>query len=336
MTKFLFALLFLLSFGFKAISQDKIITNNSDTIDCKIVQLNKKEIVFQMSTKGIVTNGILPRSKVLAYQLSDNTIQLLLSTNSSAKKKGKNANKDVSNVLQQDSAIDTNSLKKLPIKKQPPFSFNLYSGYGYIIASTKDAIYKLTNYGYDFAPAKSYYDKLKHNWRTGASLHYTPFQYRLYALGFGLAFVNQTSSSSITGRINTGDGMHWKYGTHSETIYANLYAFSLRHNFFLDKEKHFTIYEESGMGLSTYRNEFLFAYSPMLLKAYSTGYYSKTGLDIELCRWLSFNVNAGYFLSMFNTFTANNGYSTQQMILPKGQYESLAKPTVEAGVSLKF
>lgn len=316
-------------------AQDKIITLTNDTIDCKIVQLDKKEIVFQMSTKGIVTNGVLPRSKVLAYQLSDDTFQMLLSNNSSAKKKFKNANTDASEE-QQNTAVNKSNANKLPVKKQPPFSLNLFSGYGYIIANTNDAVYKMTGYGYDLAPAKNYYDNLKHNWRNGASLHYTPFQYRYYALGFGLAFINQTSSSSITGRVTPGDGMHWQYGTHSETIYANLYAFSLRHNFFLDQEKHLTIYEESGMGLSTYRNELVFLYAPLLLKAFTTGYYSKTGLEIELYRWLSFDVNAGYFLSMFNTFTAYNGYSTQQMTLPSGQYESLGKVTVEAGVTIKF
>lgn len=237
---------------------------------------------------------------------------------------------DEKEVYFQEYAKDLESIRK------PFFSLRLHSGYGYITANSNAALNKMVSYGYDLAAAKDYYNRFRNTLLTGASFHFTPFQYKYYALGLGLTYINQTSSSSITGWVDPSDGVHLQYGTYTETIYTNLYAFSIRHNLFLDKQKQITLYEESGMGLLTYRNEHQFIYTPLLLKAFSPGYYTKAGVEVDLLKWLSFDINAGFFWSFFNHFSVDNGYSVQQNSLPTGQYESLAKVTIEAGLSFKF
>jgi hypothetical protein len=309
-------------FVFSSFAQDKIITLKHDTIDCKIIELNNNKIAFHITTKGIISTGVLPRTEVLTYLVSPESFHSLINQQkASDHKTEKKLNRVVNDSI---------------YKNHPRFSFQIHSGYGYLTASSAAAASNLVRYGFDSSLANDYYKRFRNTILSGVSFQFTPFEFKYYALSVGLTYMNQMSSSSISGTVDPGDGVHFYNGTYSEHIYANHYGLSLRHTFFFNKTKKTNVFLEGGSGLVTYRNELHFLYSPMLLKSVAPGSSIKLGLETDLTKFLSININAGYYLAILKNITVNNGLVVQETTLPKGNYESLGKITLLAGLSYKF
>lgn len=309
-------------FVFASIAQDKIITLKHDTIDCKIIELNNNEIAFHITTKGILSTGVLPRTEVLTYLVSPESLHSLLKQQEASDHKiERKLNREANDSI---------------YKNHPRFSFQIHSGYGYLTASSTAAANNLVRYGFDSSLANDYYKRFRNTFLSGISFQFTPFEYKFYALSFGLIYMNQTSSSSISGRVDPGDGVHYYNGTYSEQVYVNHYGLSMRHTLFLNKTKKTNVFLEGGSGIVTYRNEFHFVDVPMLLKSIAPGSFIKVGMETNLTKHLAFNINTGYYLAFLKNITVNNGLIVQETTLPKGNYESLGKITLFAGLSYKF
>jgi len=320
--KILLSIIPFIVFAFVSLAQDKIITLQQDTIDCKIIELNNNKITFHITTKGIISTGVLPRTEVLTYLVSPESLNSLIKQQKAIEhEREKRLNRVVNDSI---------------YKNLRHFSFQIHSGYGYLTASSTAAANTLAGYGFNSSLANEYYKRFRNILLSGVSFQYIPFEFKYYALSFGLIYMNQMSSSSISGTVDPGDGIHYYNGTFSEQVYVNHYGLSMRHTFFLNKTKKTNVFLEGGSGFVTYRNELHFLYSPLLLKSVAPGSYIKLGLETKLTKFLSVNINAGYYLAFLKNITVNNGSDIQKMTLTDGNYESLGKITLLAGLSYKF
>ena len=309
-------------FVLTSFAQDKIITLKHDTIDCKIIELDNNQITFHITTKGILSKGVLPRTKVLTYLLSPESLNFMIKQQKASDHEiEKKLNREVNDSI---------------YKNHPRFSFQIHTGYGYLSASSKAASDNLVGYGFDSSLANDYYKRFRNTILSGISFQYIPFEFKYYALSFGLSYMNQMNSSSISGTVDPGDGVHYYNGTLSEQVYINHYGLSIRHTFFFNKTKKTNIFLEGGSGFVTYRNELHFIYTPLLIKSIASGSYIKLGVEKNITKYLAFNIDAGYYLAFLKNITVNNGSNVQEITLSDGKYESLGKITLLAGLSYKF
>ena len=276
-------------------AQDRIITSQNDTINCKISKVNSSNIFFTVKTGNILTKGKIEREKVLNYY-SDNST----------------AENDLGFYLPESSR----------------WRLGLTGGFNYLTASSSKAETAMIQQGISKANAESYYDNLKPGIGAGADLHYMIT--KMY--GIGLIYKFYRNNSKIESFFNPNDGLNLMFGQMSEKIYVNYAGVSFYSEQFLKANPRLKLSSYYSMGMAFYRDEAVIVNSPFLLtgKAFATNL--DLGLEYFVFPRISAGINVSYFLSSLKKITLNDGNSTITKKLEKEEFENISRLDLSFGI----
>lgn len=281
-----------------ALSQDKIVTLNHDTIDCKITRVSNTTIYFEVTNKGIRSSAKLPVNSILSYTRNEMS------------------------PVKAESTLYNNPFPRLRL--------GLGGGLGYLTASSKEAEEYLVNSGLAPDLAKSYYRDL----RTGLYAYGDLIYLFTPSYGAGLKYKFFDTSGSVEGFFDPQDGVNLIYTTYSEQIYINYAGASLYFQQFIDKKKSFRVNSQISIGLATYRNEAEYLNGYLLLTGKNIGMDTSLGLEYFLSGNISAGADLGLFYSTIRKMKMTDGTSTMDLVLEKGNYENLSR--VELSVGFRF
>jgi hypothetical protein len=285
----------LLSIGY---SQDKIITMNNDTIDCKINKISRNTIFFDVTTKSVKSSGKLPLSSVLNYTISGKATPEGL----------KAVNKD-------------------PFER---LRLGMNGGPGYLLGSTKKAKDYLVSLGLTPDQVNSYYKDLKLGMNANADLTFliTP------NFGAGIKYRFFDTSGSIEGFIDPQDGVHLFYTTYKEQIYVNYIGGMFFSQQFIGSRKSFKLNSACSFGLTTYRNEAGYLNGYYLLTGKNFGTDVSLGLEYFITSYFSVGVDLSAFYSSIRKVKLTDGTTTTTVDLDKEDYEDLSRLDISFGIRL--
>ncbi|MGF7138567.1 hypothetical protein [Roseimarinus sediminis] len=307
-------------------AQDKIITQNKDTIDCKITAIDGDSLTFEIVTKGITTTGTYSQKQIDAVHFSTESLGNIRQFNQM-----KPADRSLAEKSYNEKALyqENNDKSK--------FSVQLQSGYGSLLASSTEAMHQLIVLGFDYDPARRYYQELRSTLVNSIALQYQLFTIRGYQLSMGISYQNMFNHSlAESAQINVDDGIHKVNGTFEEKIYTNYYAYGLRHTFTMGAKRKSAISLEAGTGLVSYRNQLILAHSPVLIQGLAPAYYSQLAYAFRITPALSLDVTGGLFAAVLKNLKVSTPYSSQRSELSSDQYESLSRAYVKAGLTYHF
>ena len=303
--KLLIPIFFLVMFS-AGYSQDKIITVNNDTIDCRINKISRSTIFFDIITNGIKTTGQLPLSSVLNYSVSA--------------KAAKEA---------------TPGATPVKIKSANSYSFDrlrfgIGGGPGYLLAGSEDAEKAMVIMGLESGKAKSYYKGLKLGLQANADLTYliTP----IFGAGIKYKFFN--TSNSVEGFFDLQDGVHLIYTTYEEQIYTNFAGAMFFSQQFIGRNEQFKLSSSLSAGLATYRNEAGYLNGYYLLKGKNLGTDFSVGLEYFITDQISVGADLSAFYSSIRKIKITDGSTTNTMDLEKENYENLSRIDFSIGIRL--
>lgn len=293
----LIAILFfgLLSSGY---SQDKIITVNNDTIDCKITKISRNIIYFDLITRGVKTTGSLPLSSVLNYTIS------------------------AAETPEKQKASGIYSFERIRL--------GFSGGAGYLTASSEKAEESLTSQGLSADQAKSYYRNMKTGWDANADLTFliTPY------LGTGFKYKFFYTAGSLEGFFDPQDGVNLIYSTYGERIYVNYYGAMFYYQQFIGANESFRFTSAYSFGLTTYRNEAEYLNRYYLLTGRNYGIDGSIGLEYLITDRLSAGADLSFFYSSIRKMDMTDGTNSQTIDLDKDNYENLSR--LEFSIGIKF
>ncbi len=309
----LILLLIIIALFVNANAQDKIITLKNDTIDCSILEINPKQLIFEIDSKGIKSKGEINRSEISGYFLSANSRATFENANTKSE----------------------NKQQRKPSKFFSAFQFGLSGGYGSLLGSSKAAQNILISKGFGPAEVREYYDDFRGGLLIDACAHYLFFNVEGGSVGCGLNYSLMTSSQSVSGYILEDieqDGvLDWYFATYSEKYYINFYGLSI---YAKKKVGPIKLYLEDALGFVSYRNELKYLSGPLLLTSASLGTKSKLGIEIPVTKNLLVDINSSLFFSQLSWIKRNNGYNSQKMQLDSEYKENLSR--FEVALGLKY
>jgi len=291
-----FLLFSLISSGY---SQDKIITLNYDTIDCKINKISNNIIFFEVYTKGVRSTGKIPLTGVLNYTISSNLVE---------NKKEKRT-------------VITDPFRRLRL--------GINGGIDYLFASSKEAeAYMSDNFGITSSEAKSYYRDLKLGYNANGSLTYliTP------EYGAGIKYSFFSTSAGIESFVDPQDGVHLIYASYNEQIYVNyIGAVFYAQQTFGNKSK-VLLNSACSFGLATYRNEAEYLKEYYLITGMNIGTDVSIGFEYFINRSISIGADLSALFSSIRKMEITDGINTTTIDLDKENYENLSRIGFSAGI----
>ena len=295
---FLLLLLFL-SISYAGVSQDKIITTQSDTIDCKIIKITKKVIYFDMITKNIKSSGKLPLSNVSRY-----TIESKVSENH-----------------------ETVQKKSVPYQR---LRLGLGGGFGYVFASSKEAEQELVDMGFSKKQAQSYYNRLRLGQLGSADLTY--FISPNYGMGAKYKFFE--TSNSQEGFLDPQEGNNLIYGNLSEKIYVNFFGVTFHTQQCFANQPKLRLTSTYALGLATYRNETDAIVRRFLLTGKSFAADINIGIEYFVRKNISLGMDLSGFYSSIHKLKVNDGTNSTTMELDKDNYENISRIDLSFGIKI--
>ena len=298
--KILFITWFFLTLLTDAFSQDKIITLNNDTIECKITRISRNTIYFNLFTSGIRTAGSLPLSSVRNYSISATVIT---------------------------------DEKKIPdIISTDRLRLGISGGAGYLTSSSEKAEEALTGQGIEPGKAASYYKNLRTGWSANADLTYmiTP------ELGTGIKYRFFYTSGSLDGFFDPQDGIHLIYGTYGETIFVNYFGALFSYQQYIGSNDAFRLYSAFSLGMATYRNEAEYINTYYLMTGRNLGTEGTAGLEYFITDHISLGADLCAFYSTLKKIRMTDGINTSNIDLDKENYENLTRIDFSVGIRFYF
>ncbi len=293
-------LVFLTGICYKVFPQDKIVTVNQDTIECKITRISNSYIFFEVTTKGVVSSGRLPLARVSDYTIS-----------AAGQSNGK--------------------------KTASPVSFErirvgISGGPGYLIASSKKAEEAMVGMGLTSGQAKSYYKDLKTGIIANSDITFlfTP------EYGAGLRYKFLDTYGNLEGFFDPQDGVNLIYTTYSEHIYVNYFGASYFSQKKTGRQNAFSLSSEISFGLAVYRNEAEYVNSCLLLTGKNIGMDASFGLEYFITKNFSAGADLSVFYSSLRKIRITDGTSTTTIKLDKDNYENLSRIELSAGIRYYF
>lgn len=280
---------------FLANAQDRIITNQNDTINCKISKVTSSNIFFTIRTGNVSTGGKVERNNVLSYYSENGT-------------------------------DDVNTGFITPAASR--WRLGLSGGLNYITASSSEAETALIQQGVTKQDAKSYYNDLKLGLSGGADLHYMIT--KMY--GIGMIYKFYSTNSKIESFFDPQDGVNLIFGQMNEKIYVHYAGLSFYSEQFMRSNPRWKFSACYSAGMAFYRDEAIVVNTPFLLtgKAFATNL--DLGLEYFVFPRISAGINVSYFLSSLKKVTLNDGNSTTVQELEKENYENISRLDLSVGI----
>jgi hypothetical protein len=292
----LFVMSFLFSVSF-SYGQDKIITWNNDTIDCRIIKTGSKSIAFEKLEGSVRTTGKIDRLEVQRLIISGQAgrePQLQLTTHR--------------------------------------VEFNVDAGPSYLVASTKDAKSAAVSQGWTQEQADSYYKKYKLGWSGSASAHWILQP----EMGVGLQYRIFSSGASEWVTLDPQDGIHLYYGQMKENLFLNYFGPSLKTFQSAGVDNRFRFTSSVSAGLLLYRDEVSVLQSNVLLTGKTFGATFALSAEYLITNHVSVGVKTGIFASKLKKVTIDDGNSLNTVKLPKEQVENVSALDLSAGLRFYF
>lgn len=282
-----------LSLGY---SQDKIVTLNHDTLDCKINRISHNTIFFNVTTKGVKSSGELPLTSVLNYTISGKA------------------------TPGEQKSVNTNSFERLRL--------GMNGGFGYLLSSSKTAEEDMSSQGFTLENAKSYYRDLRSGLYADADLTWmiTPD----YSAGIKYKFFD--TSGRTEGFVDPQDGVNLYYTIYKEQIYVNYLGAEFLFQQFVGNQKSFKLNSAYSIGLATYRNEAEYLNGYYLLTGKNVGMETGLGLEYFITRHFSVGTELSVFYSSIRKMKVTDGSNTTTIDLDKDNYENLTRLNISFGL----
>lgn len=210
------------------------------------------------------------------------------------------------------------------------FVISVDGGLGYLIASAKVAKDQMKSYGISDQDADQYYRKLKLGEQAGASAYY--FVNPSY--GLGLDYNLFTTSSSVMGYLDPGDGWTKYYGPFSEKIYTSFVGTSVFQNQKLSDK--WNLYGKFSLGMAFYRNEARIIVAPALITGSAFAIRGEYGIAYSLTRNISVNAGISYLLSSLRKIHLDDGTNSSEVKLEGDSKENLSRFNLSTGLQFHF
>lgn len=284
-----------LSVVFLTKAQDRIITIQNDTINCKISKISSSNIFFTIKTGNISTKGKIDRDKVLNYYSESN-------------------------------GVDESIGFSVPAPSR--WRLGLSGGLNYLTASSSEAETNLVQQGADKQVAESYYKDLKLGQSLGTDLHYMITK----TYGIGLIYKLYSNNSLMETFFDPQDGVNLLFGKFQENIFVNYGGISFYSEQYMKSNPRWKWSSYYSAGMAFYRDEAILLNMPVLAtgKAFATNL--DFGLEYFILPRIAAGINLSYFLSSLKKLTLNDGNSTITQDLDKKSYENISRVDLSVGI----
>jgi len=279
--------------------QDRIITLNNDTINCKINRVTRNDIYFDLTTQGVTTTGRIPLADILTYSINPAATQAL-------------------------------RYKPAMTGSFPRLRLGISGGAGYIISSSETAEESMVLWGITPDDAESYYRNLKTGIYGSSDITWMLTQ----RIGLGLRYKLFGTSGSVEGFFDPQDGFNIFYSTYSEHIYVNFAGASLLYSEPLGSRQKFRIYAAWAAGVALYRNEAESFQGNFLITGNSFGMDGALGLEYLINPSLAVAAELSTFNALLKKIEMTDGSETETLELEKENYENLSR--FELSLGIKF
>ena len=282
----------------KGYSQDRIITMNNDTIDCKVNKITNNTIFFELTARNVKSSGKIPLSSVLNYTISGKAAQ------------------------EEPIAFEIIQFER--------FRLGLNGGLGYLLSSSKRAEEAMVSQGLTTDQAQSYYRDMKSGMNANADLIclITP------NFGAGVKYRFFDTSDNLEGFFDPQDGVHLIYGTYGEKIYVNFIGAMAFYQQYIGSQKSFLVNSACSFGFTNYRNEAEYLNEYLLLTGKNFGLDYNIGLEYCINRNFSVGIDLSFFYSSLRKVKVTDGTTTTTVDLEKDEYENLTRLDLSIGIRL--
>jgi len=300
--------------------QDKIITIQQDTINCKIISISNNNILYEQKENGLLVGKFIPTDQVLEF-------------------------------LRSSSGILGNPYRKAGQKTKPerPWMISINPGRSIMLASTTDDENALINYlGANISKTKDYYKQLKHGWNLSGDIYYLSSD----NFGIGAKYSLFTTSAEQDFIINFAPlqpGFYFNTPLHSymystmelkEKIYIHYAAPSLIFRQWLDENKKFQLIETLSVGYVHYRCEeqMKFAYYNSNVLEESNTWGADIGLSAGYypLQWLSVGMNVGFMYARLTEVKFTTIDFSEKQALAEKDYEYLTRFDYSLNIRFHF
>lgn len=291
----LFLFLFICS---KSFSQDLIVTQKGDSINCSIQKENKDFVYYSYYDKhNILKNSLLIREKI-----------------SSIHKDFYLRNKED----YRSNGYSTNSNNYTKNINYHQFRIGIYGGLSYLLSPINDQLDK------DF---EKHYKELKSGIHLGVNAEFYFNEY----LGIGAKFCRfLTENQSL---VDIYMGQNIQTVQLREDIYTTFIGPSFSARMYTAANNKNNFHANISLGLVSYTDNVSYIYDYQI-NTTTIGIITEYGYDIAISNNFSLGAMVSIMLSNFNEFEITDGVNTQQITLPEGEYEGLNR--IDFGLVLRF
>ena len=277
-------------------SQDLIVTNENDSINCKITKIKRETAFFTFQTNDDFIRTMLPLSKINTYQYN-------YFPESEAP-----ANINIDNI----------GLPNLDSKDFPYLNISVIGGYSYLIGEISDDL---------SSELKDYIKELKSGYNFGADISY----YFAESYGAGIKYNIFKTSNSIDGFFEDENGNQIP-GTFSESITTSYIgpSFSAR---IMDKKRKNVFYGDFSFGSVIYVNHATIP-DDCKISGNTLGLSIGIGYNFNISKNFYLGIKASFLTATLKSYKINDGTSTEKVKLESGEYENLGR--LDMSISLSF
>lgn len=299
-------LLLLASFvllGNSVFSQDLIVKNNNDSINCKIIKQSAQTVFyFTYVDKQEITNAI---------KRSDFKTLIINYYNKSTP----------------DTTIDYNTTRavKNNVYRKPRRQIDIIKGYRF--SANYGAAYwvYINPKGLDKVLG-DYFDELK----TGNSYSFAFNYYGSSNFGVGFQYMNFMSANSLENVLVTYPNGSTQIGTLKDAVEMNYAGISFGYRIPLKNNK-WRMAADIGIGYSGYENNAELI-TKSVITAHTVGLNTQIGFDYSISKNLAFGLTGTLIRASTNTFNVFDGTSSKTVTLPDDERESHVRTDISVGL----
>ncbi|MDR1169306.1 MAG: hypothetical protein LBK97_00535 [Prevotellaceae bacterium] len=299
--------------------QDRIITVDNDTIDCRILSISETHLNYEQPEGKYTVGKFIAVSQVLKYYKGE-TVKSV----SSRRVKQRPVGRDMSSPA---------------FKSGRHWQTSVQFGGAYLLASSDES--GLSDIEIPASEIDNYYRRLRNGMYFGASVHYIPVPLRFGDFGAGIKYRLSYFSTHLDAMIPSYYSSYYSL-SENERMYISYYAVSSFAKIWLGNSHKFRLSAEASVGYAHYRDETRFDKTNTYLidNFLLTGH--TVGMDVELSfsyhplKYLSISANTGCFAAVFSqmTYTDRTGSETSQ--LDSDHYENVSQLNYSIGVQFHF